>query len=170
LFTQFAGELTAALTHTPVWVWVLLAFLIIVGLAATRSGETTLPKLAVLPSVFGGWAISNLVRATGLTLPVLGLWAAGLAVGTAVGYAMEDRTQVRVDRAARKLYLPGSWLPLMVTLIIFAFNYGLGYTAARWPETARDPAFVQTSMALGGLFLGLLIGRFARLVARYREG
>jgi len=37
------------LSHTPIWVWVILAYLITRGVAAMRPGQTSLRRLAIVP-------------------------------------------------------------------------------------------------------------------------
>ncbi len=43
------------LSHTPIWVWVLMVSLISRGIAAMKPGETSLPALAIVPAVFTAW-------------------------------------------------------------------------------------------------------------------
>ncbi|KAF1017111.1 MAG: hypothetical protein GAK31_00370 [Stenotrophomonas maltophilia] len=50
------------LSHTPIWVWLLLAFLLSRGVAAMKPSETSLQKLAIVPALFaawGAWSISH---------------------------------------------------------------------------------------------------------------
>jgi hypothetical protein len=39
-------------SQTPIWVWLLLAFLITRGIAAMKPAETSLQKLAIVPALF----------------------------------------------------------------------------------------------------------------------
>jgi hypothetical protein len=38
-------------SHTPVWVWALLIFLITRGISAMKPGETSLGKLTIVPAL-----------------------------------------------------------------------------------------------------------------------
>lgn len=39
------------LSNTPLWVWALLVFLVARGVAAMKPGETSLTKLAIVPTL-----------------------------------------------------------------------------------------------------------------------
>nr|WP_239668881.1 hypothetical protein [Stenotrophomonas maltophilia] len=42
-------------SQTPIWVWLLLAFLVTRGIAAMKPAETSLQKLAIVPALFAVW-------------------------------------------------------------------------------------------------------------------
>jgi hypothetical protein len=65
----------------------------------------------------------------------------------------------------QRLHLPGSWMPLVVILLIFSLRYAAGVAQGLHPEW-RDLPAVQAALALwfgawSGLFLGRALGLFA---------
>jgi hypothetical protein len=47
----------AIVRGTPLWVWLLLAYLLSRGLKALKGGTTPLSKLAIVPVVFAVWGL-----------------------------------------------------------------------------------------------------------------
>ena len=56
-----AEFVVAMLVHTPVWVYVLLVFLLFRGIKARIPATVTLEKLALIPALFLFWDIYDLV-------------------------------------------------------------------------------------------------------------
>ena len=46
--------------NTPPWVWVLLAFLLFLGIRALQPSTAPLWRIAILPTVFCVWGVSGL--------------------------------------------------------------------------------------------------------------
>lgn len=55
-------------SQTPIWVWLLLAFLITRGIAAMKPAETSLQKLAIVPALFAVWSAWSIIHRFGASL------------------------------------------------------------------------------------------------------
>ena len=67
---QFAWQI---LTHTPIWAWVLLAWLIWQGIRAMRPRTGTIGRALIVPAVFIVWGLSRLLS----RVILLGRWSHG---------------------------------------------------------------------------------------------
>lgn len=143
------------ITHTPLWVWPLLLYLLYVGWKATRNRVVAPWRLLVMPAVITGLALYNLFSA-GPSFAGLAAFAAGAAGGSAAGFALGLRRPAE-RRGDGKLALKGDWVPLVLILAIFAVRYATGVALGIDPSLAQDTAFLVVRLALSGLFAALMI-------------
>ena len=54
------------LSHTPVWVWVLFAYLVSRGVVALREREMQPGRALIVPIVFLVWGLAGLLESRGL--------------------------------------------------------------------------------------------------------
>lgn len=90
--------LSQILTHTPVWVWVLLVFLVTRGIKARQPATVTLEKLAIVPAIFLFWDIYDLVVHRQLILSTFALWIAGILAGAALGFVLIKQFRPRAQQ------------------------------------------------------------------------
>ena len=154
------------ISHTPIYVWALLAFLVYRGWLASKDRETSLLKVALIPLVMLGLAVSG-IRADGaLGEAVWAVWAAGAAFSGALIWNFSTR-EICVDRAAGTISQRGSWMPLGLMLAIFATKYSVAVLSAFHPELAHSLLFSAAITLLYGVFNGLFLGRLARYAAAW---
>lgn len=154
------------ISHTPIYVWALLAFLVYRGWLASKDRETSLLKVALIPLVMLGLAVSG-IRSNGpLGEAVWALWALGAAASGALIWTLSTR-EIRVDRAAGTISQRGSWMPLGLMLAIFATKYSVAVLLAIHPELAHSLSFATAITLLYGVFNGLFLGRLARYIAAW---
>ena len=153
------------LSGTPTWVWGLLAGLVALGMSQARDRSASLARIALMPVAMTAFSIWGTVSTFGQSLmlsSVLMTWAVLAAiVFSVVGKGQAAGTY---DAATRVFKLPGSWVPMMLILGIFATKYAANVALAIRPELVNDGAFSLTQAALYGVFTGLFTGRAARLV------
>jgi hypothetical protein len=145
--------------HTPLWVWGALTALIAAGLAQTRAREMSLLRITVLPLALIALSLSGVFHAFGHAPVALGGWGAGL--GAALVFA---RHAVAVhgaswSQATRTLHVPGSWLPLVLIVGLFAIKYVAGASLALHPALAGDAAFAGACSFAYGAFSGTFLAR-----------
>jgi hypothetical protein len=147
------------LTHTPVFVWFLLAGLIALGWRQSRERRIAPLQVLALPALMlglGAWALAPGMAA----LPVVALvWLGALALGAAGGVRTPQQPGTAWLARAGRFQLPGSWVPMGFILFIFLLRYSSNVAFALHPEW-RNPLAVQATLALVfGLISGLAIGR-----------
>jgi hypothetical protein len=153
-------SLAAIIQGTPIWVWVLLVVLLSRGLKALHSGTAPLSRLAIVPIVFAAWGIAHLVSE-----PLAGwfaaiAWVAGSLVGIAGGVFIASRTRFIVDPIGRTVMLPGSMLPLLLIIAIFATKFWLGFETSTATDAASLGIYVLIGAAVSGVVAGVFGGRF----------
>ena len=150
-------------THTPPWVWVLLAVLVALGLSQAMPRRMTLRRLAVLPLVLLALSLSGVVTTfPGAAAPLLA-WLVGVSAALAIGRPIVGARGARWDAESASLHVPGSWLPMVLILSLFLAKYAVGVALAMQPSLARQPGFdIGVGLAYGG-FSGLFLARAAAL-------
>jgi len=153
------------LSHTPIWVWALLAFLIYRGVNAMQPREVAPIRALIIPLVFLVWGLSGLVGAHGLGLD-LALFVAGAAAGYAAGGALAMVTPAPGLTPSGMLAMPGSPIPLAMILAAFIVKYVGNVTLAVTPDPATQAEIAGALALIGGGFAGLFWGRTLALFRR----
>lgn len=154
------------ITGTPYWVWLLLLYLIFVGIDALKDSVLSLSRLAIMPLIFLLWSLFSLL---GKAWIVLGVYPVAWAVGSGLGYLFMHKLAIKVDRTTRLIFIPGTAVTLLLSLGFFLLKYILGATYALHPLMKENLYVVSFDAALSGLFAGFSFGRFLKIVQEYRR-
>jgi hypothetical protein len=151
----------AAIIHgTPIRVWVLLVVLLLRGFKALNSGAAPLSRLAIVPIIFAGGGIAHLVSDPLAGWFAVIAWMTASLVGTAGGVFIASRTRFIVDPIAKTVMLPGSPLPLLLMIVIFATKFWLGFEMATVTDESSLGIYVLIGAAVSGAVAGVFTGRF----------
>ncbi|MGE0152648.1 MAG: DUF6622 family protein [Reyranellaceae bacterium] len=151
----------------PLWVWPLLALLLFLGIRSLRTRAVPVASLVALPLAFFGLSVSNLLPLDHLAPLRIGVWVAALLVGTVVGWLLVRPQRIAVDRARKRIAVPGSVVPLLLMLAAFAGGFYFGYLFARYPELRTDPTTLALASTYRGLMSGYFLGQTLRLFRLY---
>jgi hypothetical protein len=154
------------ISHTPVYVWALLAFLVYRGVQAAKDREVSLSKLFIIPVVMLLISLAGMNGHGLLGAGVWGVWFTGLLAAVLVTWTA-GKGEIVVDRAAGTVLQRGSWTPLMLMIAIFVTKYTVAVLSVMHPELQRQVPFVVAVSGLFGVFNGVFIGRLLRCVAAY---
>lgn len=155
-------------SQTPIWVWLLLAFLVTRGIAAMKPGETSLQKLAIVPALFTAWGAWSINHRFGTSLSAWGEWLVGIAAGAALGWLLLDRLKLTMDRSTGKLWRNADFSLLPLLLVTFLVKYGFEVAFAVSPSLIANAGFSAAYLLLAGGFTGLFIGKYCRYLASLR--
>jgi hypothetical protein len=161
--------LSQFISSTPWWVFVLFVYLVMKGWKARTPGDTTLPKMAIIPVVFTAWGLYDLVTLYGVTFETAITWLAGIAIGAAIGWSIASRFNLVADRSAGFIHRPADMTLLPLLLVTFAVKYGFGVIAAVAPHLLAETGFRIADLALSGLFTGIFVGKFVRYAWVWRN-
>jgi hypothetical protein len=156
------------LEHTPVWVWLVLAALVALGLIQTRGRTVSRARAYTLPFVFIALSLSGVVRGAGSFPIALAAWTAGAAAAWLL-----LRRAVAVRRASwlpaiASFHVPGSWLPLTLIVGLFLLKYAAAVAQALHPGLGIDTGFQGATNGIYGVFAGLFWARSWSLRALVR--
>ena len=153
------------LNGTPWWVYALFIFLVASGIQALRPRSWPLARIAITPLAFTAWGVASLLLAPSLGASLVLTWlaTAGASAGLTLMTWRSDR--ISIDRATRRISLPGSWAPLARYLAIFAAKYGIAVAMALEPAARESLTF--WDIAVSGLAAGYFLAWLARLAVIY---
>jgi len=155
--------------HTPFWVWMLLAFLLRRGYAMTRPQQVPQARLALMPGLFALLSLAGVISTFGTQAGALLCWTSGLALS-----AYETQRHGAPPGAAyrpdsRGYDLPGSWVPLLLIVLIFTVKYSVGVQLALHPQLRQLEWLVLAVSAAYGALSGVFVGRALRLWQLHRS-
>lgn len=161
--------IAAIISHTPLWVWPLLAFLLYRGWQASRDRETPILKALTLPVVMLWLSLSGLLGAFHAHPWNALLGAAALLLSGLLSFRSGTARAIRLDSTGRRLIQRGSWQPLLLTVGIFVVKYAASVMLALQPQLASQAWFALPQAALYGAFSGVFAGRLLRILHLYRR-
>jgi len=144
-------------THTPFWVWLALALIIVVGLKRTQDRTVSASRLVLMPLIILGLAAWNLASVGGSVAAMVGL-AIGIVAGTSAGLALESRAgTTQVGRGV--VHLRGDWVSFFVLLATFVARYVTTVVSVAAPTIAAGDSYHFVAALLSGFFAFLTLGR-----------
>lgn len=156
----------AILSHTPIWVWGLLAGLILLGMSRAvphRMGARRVLILPVAMSALSLWGTASALGRSPVLAGVLLAWLLAAFAAFALAARGEPERGTRYDADAARFEMPGSLWPLALILAIFMLRYVVNAALAVQPALVLDASFGLTVGVLYGTCSGLIAGRTARL-------
>jgi hypothetical protein len=153
------SDIPFILAHTPKWVWLLLAALVVLGLLQSRTRQVTPARLFALPlalCALGLWTVWPVFA----SLPLVDLsWVTAVVAGASLRLRLAKPSLAKWSADGKHLHLPGSWGPLVLMMSVFLLRYASGVAQAMHPEL-RQMLALQLPLALGfGGLTGVLLGR-----------
>ncbi|SEO04154.1 hypothetical protein SAMN05428959_104336 [Duganella sp. CF517] len=154
------------ISHTPTYVWALLAFLVYRGVLAAKDRQVPLSKMFIIPVAMLVMSLAGINGHGPLGAGVWAVWLSGMLATVAIIWTT-GKGGIAVDRATGTVLQRGSWTPLALMVAIFVTKYTVAVLSAMHPELQRQMLFVVAVSGLFGVFNGVFIGRLLRCVAAY---
>ena len=148
-------------SHTPLYVWAILAFLVYRGVLAMREREMAFKKLFIIPLVMLALSLQDIAHKFGATTTPLAAWAIGAAAVAAL-VTTTSRARIAAGSRAGSVRVAGSAAPLVLMMAIFLTKYATAVAVAIQPALAQQASFALAVCLLFGAFNGYFIGRLAR--------
>ena len=150
------------LTHTPLWVWGVLALLVVLGAMQMRDHVLTRARLLLAPIGLGVYSLWSSLAAFGVRAEVIAAWTAGIALALAANRGLQWPRRVSPLPGGRFALRASPW-PLVVMLSIFAIRYVGAVTLVFHPDWGRDMAFGLAMSVAYGALSGLFTARAIRI-------
>jgi len=157
---QFA---VGIITHTPLWAWLLLAYLVWQGIKAMRPQTTTIWRALIVPAIFIVWGLSRLGFGQQAGVAPLAAWITAALALLPVGVLTPRPFEV--DHTTGQIRRPGSVFPLVRNIIVFAAQYTVAVIAAIHADDRAMAAVV--GRAVSGATAGYFIGSTVALLRQY---
>lgn len=152
---------------TPIYVWILFAYLISRGLSATMVKEFSIQKMLLMPVIFTCWGLDKMfLHFSNLGLDLF-FYLIFLCAGAGLGYILYGKRKVFYRNNA--YYRTGSYLPLVIILINFTIKYVLSVLVAIQPALYQTMQFCMIYSILSGLSVGLFFGGLLQIYVAKKD-
>src|SRR5450631_2006062 len=150
--------------HTPFWVFPLFAYLVWQGIKAMRPRTTTIWRSLIVLAIFIVWGLSRLLSGYQDGVGPLVSWAMAALALASVG--LLTAKPFELDHVTGQIIRPGSPIPLIRNITIFALQYTVAVIAA----VDRDGLTMAPLIgrAVAGAMTGYFLGRTIALLRQYR--
>lgn len=152
-------------THTPLWAWLLLAYLVWQGIKAMQPRTTPVWRALILPVVFIVWGVSRIgFGPQDSAWPLIAWIAAAL---TLLPLGVLTPRPFDVDHKTGEIIRPGSAFALIRNLVVFLLQYAVGVISAI--DVGDRLLAIIVGRAISGATAGYFIGSTIALLVAYRR-
>jgi len=155
------------ITKIPVFVWPLFAILLLGGLKARNANAVPIAVLLLIPSIFFGWSLFSFFGKYGTNPLAILFWLLCLGLGFLIGFLHMQRLSLQFNRQKKKVEMPGSWIPLMLSMSIFTSKFSIGMMSSMMPHLNGSLLFLGIEL-FSAIILGIFAGRGVNCLMRYR--
>lgn len=147
--------------HIPIYVFLIFFGLVILGLRQLKDRTVTLEKVLIFPIVMNLFSLYATWGFHADYLVLLG-WVLGYLI-VVLPKRNTIQSFIRMDWG-RSLIKKGSFIPLILMLLIFALRFIMGYVKVRHPDLVSMTVFYLPVALLGGILsASLLVLTFSQL-------
>ena len=156
--------------HAPIWVWGVLAVLLVRGIKGLRAQTMSLLRLFLLPVIFLVWGGYALCVETQLSVTALLGGVVGLPIGGLIGWQCWRRS-AGLQTASEPGYVirPGSPWPLCFIVVAFVSRFAMTAYLHLNPAAVHQFALMAGMGLWSGCADGVFWGGTCNLVWRYRQ-
>lgn len=155
------------ITKIPVFVWPLFAVLLMGGLKARKTSALPIVVLVLIPSIFFCWSLFSFFGKYVTNPLAILFWLLCLSVGFFIGFLHMQKLKLQFDRQKKKVEMPGSWIPLMLSMSIFTSKFSIGMMSSMIPHLNGSLLFLGLEL-FSTIILGVFAGRGVNCLIRYR--
>jgi|SRR5579885_3428443 hypothetical protein len=145
-----------------------IAIIIFAVIPSFKDRVIPVKKLLIAPAIFSYLLYQSVTETFRLDVAAIVLLAAGLLAGAFAGFLLRSGATLKADRQAQLIWVPGSYMNLVVFLLLFGVHFVIGYLQSVHPETfVQDNLSEQLLLFLLACFSGLMMGSAACLFYKY---
>lgn len=142
---------------TPLWVWILLFFLIKRGIAISQERPINLSKMFLVPMIFMIWGFDKMITKFSHLGYCLISYTIFILLGILIGYLLYQKYQTFFEKET-VIFRKKCYLPLIIILINFFVKYFLNVTLGISLSFYDNISFNIIYSAINGLSVGLFFG------------
>lgn len=147
------------ITNTPIWVFILFFFLVLLGLSQTRDRKVSLNKVMILPIVMLLLSFVGVLSAFGINFNSLLAYLSGLLFGILLNIKLNFPRNSTYSEAEKLFFIKGSFVPFILIMAIFFTKYFVGVVSAKDLPFIYSIYFSLIISLLYGFFSGIFFGR-----------
>ncbi len=144
-------EILNIIAATPFWVWLLLIYLLFVGIRSSRQRVIYLPKLFIAPLIFLGIKYKAFLSQDSIW------FCLAILVGITIGFLSYMKSTIEVISDSMSVKIPGSYSTLLIFIIFFLLKYYFGYLESANKDLATK--YLLFEVVISGLFSGYFLGK-----------
>ena len=153
----------------PWWVYVLLIYLLSIGIKAIKARTISIKKVSLLPLFFLAWGLYGLygkwMLGFGSLIPV---WFIFLGLGAYLGWQEVHGWRISADHQKGEITIPGHYSTLVLIILIFSLKFFWGYVYAARTEISYWIYFSDTLTS--SLVTGFFVGRASFFLKSFYKG
>lgn len=154
------------ITNIPLFFWLLFVVLLIAGLKARKTSLVPLKIHMLIPAAVGSLFFGKYFVSDYDSLMVV-LWLLCLGLGFFIGFSHMKRLKIGFDRQKMMVEMPGSSVPLMLSMSVFFAKFSIGMMRALLPYLEGSLLFLGLEL-FSSVILGIFAGRAINCLLRYR--
>lgn len=154
--------------NTPWWVYVLLIYLINIGVKASKTRVVKLRVIFIVPLIFVGISLHTLLTSVSIDGMALLTWSCAIFFGLMLGWGQIYHYVLRVDKKYHLIKIPGSWSTLVIVIAMFMAKYYFSYELVTNTLFVRSPIFESSALAIFGASAGFFIGKLLCYLYRFK--
>ncbi|WP_421847041.1 DUF6622 family protein [Marinomonas sp.] len=151
------------LTHTPMWVWLLLILLVYLGIKQSLDRNVPKNKAFIFPIVMIVFSLHGVISSFGGAFDSLLFWSVSFIATLLISVLIFPSQQARFDESTQCYFIKGSWRPLFFILGIFIIKYTVGVMEGMQSSLLTMSSVVDGLSLLYGVFSGVFAARSVRL-------
>lgn len=152
-------SLWQVLGHLPWWVYLLVLYLVKIGMDTLQPQIVPMKKLVITPVIFIYLSVHSLLSQSSVTQVQIVVWAMAAVFGVGAGIWLVSQLELAFDKKQYLVRIPGTWSTLAVILLIFSSKFYLGYAAATDAAQTGQQGLKLVALAGSGLGSGIITGR-----------
>lgn len=137
------------ITHTPIWVWIVLALLVYLGILQSKTRPIKRWRLLIMPVIFLPLSLITLFKSANIYLSIT-TFILAMAISFIVANRYFNKKPIIYQNTQGQWQQRGSWLFLSVYLFIFICRYVISASQAMHAPFINSHVFV--------IFMGLPMG------------
>ncbi|MGG2093389.1 hypothetical protein AB1283_11845 [Bacillus sp. S13(2024)] len=145
------------LMRTPLWVWILLYFLIRRGIAISQERQVNLSKMFLVPMIFMIWGFDKIITKFSYLGYCLISYTFFILPGILIGYLLYKKYQIFFKKETA-MFRKKCYLPLIIILVNFFVKYLLNISLGISSSFYDNISFNIMYSAISGLSVGLFFG------------
>jgi len=146
-------------THTPIWVFILFIGLLLLGYMQTKDRKIKIGSIFILPISMILLSIFGIISTFGIMPTALFLWFFGIVIALMMNAQSSCSRRVKYSSFEKVFFIPGSWKPMILILLIFFIKYFVGVVTSLELEVIKQIEFIVVISILYGLISGMLLSR-----------